>query len=67
MPSSLAGNETAALDAGIIVFEPMQDATLFPEHNQIRFYAWGDADCCLPQGATQATLLGLSEAQVGDS
>ncbi len=61
MPSSLAvgaGNETAALDAGTIVFEPMQDAHLFPEHNAMRFYAWGDADCCLPRGATQATLIG---------
>ena len=33
MPSSLPGNEQAALAAGVVVFEPMQDATLFPEHN----------------------------------
>jgi Baseplate J-like protein len=61
MPSSLAvgaGNETAALDAGAIVFEPMHDADLFPEHNLLQFYTWGDTGCCLPQGATEATLLG---------
>ncbi len=70
MPSSLAvgaGNEEAALTAGVIVFEPMQDAELFPEHNQIYFYTWGDANCCLPQGATEATLLGtFPDLQPGD-
>jgi len=70
MPSSLAvgaGNEQAALDAGVIVFEPMQGADLFPEHNLIQFYTWGDNDCCLPRGATEATLLGsYPHLQVGD-
>jgi hypothetical protein len=62
-----AGNEQAALDAGVIVFEPMQDADLFPEHNSMQFYTWGDANCCLPQGATEATLLGsYPNLQVGD-
>jgi hypothetical protein len=60
-------NEQAALDAGVIVFEPMQDADLFPEHNKLDFYTWGDTDCCLPQGATEATLLGsFPKLQVGD-
>ena len=61
MPSTLAigaGNEEAALLAGVIVFEPMQDAVLFPEQNQMNFYTWGDSNCCLPQGATEATLRG---------
>lgn len=70
MPSSLAvgsGNEEAALRAGVVVFEPMQDANLFPEHNQMQFYTWGDNNCCLPQGATEATLLGtLPNLQPGD-
>jgi hypothetical protein len=70
MPSSLAvgaGNEQAALLAGVIVFEPMQNAMLFPEHNQINFYTWGDMNCCLPQGATEATLLGtFPNLQPGD-
>ena len=58
MPSPLAGNEEKALLAGVKVFEPMQDAVLHPEHNQMRLYTWGDTNCCLPQGATEATLLG---------
>ncbi len=70
MPNSLApnqGNEQAALDAGVIVFEPMQDAMLFPELNQINFYTWGDANCCLPTGATEATLQGsFPNLNVGD-
>ncbi|HEY6250652.1 MAG TPA: putative baseplate assembly protein [Candidatus Angelobacter sp.] len=70
MPSSLAvgsGNEEAALLAGVIVFEPMQNANLFPEHNQMNFYTWGDNNCCLPQGATEATLLGVfPNLQPGD-
>ena len=61
MPSTLAvgaNNEEAALQAGVIVFESMQDAVLFPEHNQMLFYTWGDTNCCLPAGSTEATLAG---------
>lgn len=70
MPSTLAvgaGNEQAALDAGVVVFEPMEDANLYPELNQMQFYTWGDNACCLPQGATEATLLGsYPNLQTGD-
>jgi predicted phage baseplate assembly protein len=40
------------------VFEPLTggDVTLVPAHNQISFWTWGDEDCCLPAGATAATL-----------
>jgi hypothetical protein len=70
MPTSLAvgsGNEEAAILSGVQVFEPMQDATLYEEQNQMRFYTWGDTGCCLPTGATEATLLGsLRSLQPGD-
>ncbi|HEY6347333.1 MAG TPA: putative baseplate assembly protein [Bryobacteraceae bacterium] len=70
MPSNLAvgsGNEEAALSNGVQVFQPMFDAVLFPEHNQMSFYTWGDTDCCLPQGAMEATLDGaLPNLQPGD-
>ncbi|MCL4266870.1 MAG: putative baseplate assembly protein [Anaerolineae bacterium] len=40
--------------------EPVDDPTppilLYENHNRIHFYTWGDQDCCLPQGATSATL-----------
>jgi len=38
------------------VFETMHDATLFAAHNQIDFYTCGEHECCLPKGATRATL-----------
>ncbi|ABF39855.1 conserved hypothetical protein [Candidatus Koribacter versatilis Ellin345] len=61
LPNSLAvgaGNEEAALRCGTQVFEPMWDQVLYPEHNQISFYTWGDTSCCLPAGAMEATLHG---------
>ena len=70
MPSTLAvgsGNEEAALLSGVQVFEPIFDAVLYPEHNQMSFYAWGDTDCCLPQGTIEATLDGsFPNLQPGD-
>lgn len=38
------------------VFETLQDVMLMPAHNEIAFHTWGDDQCCLPKGATQATL-----------
>ncbi len=29
---------------------------LYKAHNRIEFYTWGDEQCCLPRGATSATL-----------
>ena len=44
------------------VFEPLVcESDLALEfraaHNEIQFYTWGDEECCLPKGATRATLL----------
>ncbi len=36
----------------------LHEGKLFAGHNEIRFYTWGNARCCLPAGATRATLLG---------
>ena len=43
---------------GYEVYEAMGEGEiqLFDAHNQIRFYTWGDFRCCLPPGATSATL-----------
>ncbi len=30
----------------------------YAAHSEIHFYTWGDRECCLPQGATTATLKG---------
>lgn len=46
-----------ALSREPVVFETCHDAELDPLLNELRFYTWGDASCCLPEGATSATLL----------
>lgn len=40
------------------VFEPLTCAPiqLYAAHNELPFYTWGDTECCLPAGATRATL-----------
>jgi hypothetical protein len=39
------------------VFEPMHEVHgLYKSHNEIHFYTWSDKQCCLPKGATRATL-----------
>ena len=43
------------------VFEPLVEdpqgaIQLYNAHNRIRFYTWGDQECCLPRGTTNATL-----------
>jgi hypothetical protein len=47
-----------ALDARPQIFEPLHDLPLFAAHNELRFYTWGARECCLPKGATRATLRG---------
>jgi hypothetical protein len=39
-----------------LVFEIMHDVTLQAAHNEISIYTWSDTECCLPKGATRATL-----------
>jgi hypothetical protein len=39
-------------------FETLHEAGLRPRHGRISFYTWGERDCCLPRGATRATLAG---------
>lgn len=38
------------------VFEALHDLHPAASRNTIFFYTWGDRDCCLPAGATHATL-----------
>jgi baseplate J-like protein len=48
-------SDTATGDAAI-VFETMHDVALFTARNKITFHTWSDTECCLPKGATRATL-----------
>ena len=50
------------------VFEPVLDDPAAPvalrrAHGEIRFYTWGDRECCLPRGTTRATLRDAWEAR----
>ncbi len=49
-------DEERALDRAPEVFEPLHDRTLSVAHNEMRFHTWGGDACCLPRGATRATL-----------
>ena len=48
------------LDQALAVFETIAPAPagLHLAHNKIQFYTWGALECCLPKGATRATLEG---------
>jgi hypothetical protein len=50
-----------------VVFEALVEdrkaqIELYEAHNEIRIYTWGDTECCLPKGATSATLIDPGEA-----
>ena len=50
-----------------VVFETMHEKKLFAGYNTLAFYTWGDAECCLPEGATRATLRGtFDKLEIGD-
>ncbi len=60
-PGKLAPDSLELDDAmrrGPLVFETMEAGTLFFEHGTMPLYTWGDGRCCLPKGATRATLHG---------
>jgi hypothetical protein len=41
------------------VFETVEALeSLYEDHNELQFYTWSDRRCCLPKGATRATLAG---------
>lgn len=54
MPSSQAYQE--ALQQQPEGFEAMHPLRIFVGHGEIPFYTWSDENCCLPKGATRATL-----------
>jgi hypothetical protein len=56
IPNSAA--HARALAARPEAFELMHGLKLYHEHNEIKFYTWDARECCLPKGATQATVRG---------
>ena len=63
----LAASDEAIATERPEVFEPLADIRLFRRHGRMEFYTWGAEDCCLPRGATRATLDGkIATLAVGD-
>ena len=57
----------AAAFAGEVIFETLEAVSLHVQNNEIAFYTWSDRECCLPAGATAATLEGpLPDLAPGD-
>ncbi len=52
-------DDPAVLRQAQVGFQTMHRVPmLFEGHNELLFYTWSDQRCCLPQGATRATLKG---------
>jgi hypothetical protein len=47
-----------ALSQGALVFETLGTVSLDARLDGMRFHTWGATGCCLPKGATSATLIG---------
>ncbi|GAA2015066.1 hypothetical protein GCM10009839_07750 [Catenulispora yoronensis] len=66
-PSALPGGAPAVLGTELgrrnlppyQVFEPVvaEDVELYREHSTIHLWTWGDAECCLPAGTTDAVFV----------
>jgi predicted phage baseplate assembly protein len=57
-PLTLPADDILFETSGGQGFHPMgtRDVSLRPAHNRIELWTWGDSECCLPTGATRATL-----------
>jgi hypothetical protein len=56
-----------ALAAGAQTFESLEPEVLYASHARFDFWTWGGAGCCLPKGATSASLVGdHPELKAGD-
>jgi hypothetical protein len=58
-----------ALARADAVYETLHDVeALFVAHGEMPFYAWSDRRCCLPKGATRATLAGhFPDLRIGET
>jgi hypothetical protein len=71
LPPIPSAEYVQAMNAHPVIFETMANATLHQANNEMQFYTWGDDRCCLPKGATRATLKmkndeGLINVAAGD-
>ena len=56
---AIIADDPCVYEQAEVIFETMEPLqALFLDHNELRFYTWSDKRCCLPKGATRATLEG---------
>lgn len=55
--SDLVHVATQAYEVFEQALPPTLPTPLVAAHSELKFYTWGDAECCLRQGATRATLV----------
>lgn len=64
---AILDNDPSVVNQAQEFFETIEDSALFADHNELHFYTWGDQRCCLPKGATSATLNGtFPRLKIGD-
>jgi hypothetical protein len=52
----------------VLVFEPLAETRLDPQHNGMQLFTWGNPDCCLPSTALAAALAGnFPNLRAGDA
>jgi hypothetical protein len=56
----------AGPDEDAVVFQTMHAVDLRAAHDEIALYTWGDDLCCLPEGATRATLEAGAGLDIGE-
>ena len=49
-------NQPKTASEPLVVFEPLAQTRLDPQHNSIRLYTWDNENCCLPATALSAAL-----------
>jgi Baseplate J-like protein len=53
-----------AVAAGATVFETLDAIDVEPDLDELHFHDWGDPSCCLPRGATRATLVAPTKSKL---
>jgi hypothetical protein len=61
IPSDAADFDADAALADALVFETTARTRVLSAHNALRIHSFGDAECCLAKGATEAHLYGLGD------
>lgn len=57
--STIIAEDRRLYEQAAVIFEAVQPLqSLYVDHNELHFYTWSDQRCCLPKGATAATLAG---------